>query len=325
MTVKRFLVYAVGTVSLMYLFGIWSGSQVDRDAVAAAEAEFGVSFEQQAVVLDEVTLNVVFVGPADGLPVILLHGYPEFWYSWRGVAAELGARGYRVIVPDQRGYNLSDKPASVDAYRLDVLARDIVALKKVLGYEKVFLAGHDFGGLVAWWTLILFPEHIERAVIVNKPHPYAAKFFPAEEETISWYRTFLQIPWVPGFVARLANWRVLSENLKATSNAGTFSDGVLDQYRTAWDREGAIHTMGKWYRANADFELEVDDIRISVPTQLLIAADDAFSALDLQMKTEEFLLDGEVVPLGVGTHWVIQEEPALIAGRLASFFLISAE
>ena len=311
---------AAALVAAAAIGGQISGNQPDRDAVAAAEETLNIKLESRMVSVGKIALHVVLAGPADGEPVILLHGYPEFWYAWRGPMTVLAKAGFRVIVPDQRGYNLSDKPSDVNAYRLDKLAGDVVGLADALGYKKVNLAGHDFGGLVSWWTVLLHPDRISKFAIVNKPHPYASKGYQTDEESISWYRTFLQIPGLPGYVGRLGNWGLLVKNLRGTSLPETFPEADMDQYRAAWDNDGAIHSMGAWYRANADFDMEIGDARISVPTLAVLAPDDAFSAIDLARRSALFLEEGEMRELETGTHWIIQEKPELIGNILKEFF-----
>jgi len=311
---------AVALIVAAAIGGQISGNQPERDAVAAAEEQWDIELESRMVSVGDVSLHVVLAGPADGKPVILLHGYPEFWYSWRGPMAVLAKAGFRVIVPDQRGYNKSEKPSDVDAYSLDKLAGDVVGLADALGYQKVNLAGHDFGGLVSWWTVLLHPDRIEKFAIVNKPHPYASKGYKTGEESISWYRTFLQIPGLPGYVGRLGNWGLLVKNLRETSLPETFPEVEMNQFRAAWDNDGAIHSMGAWYRANADFDMDIGDARVSVPTLAVIAPDDAFSPIDLARRSELFLEDGEVMELEAGTHWIIQEKPELIGTLLGQFF-----
>jgi epoxide hydrolase 4 len=307
-------------VTAALMAGQISGDQPKRDSVAAAQKQLGVELESRIITVGDVSLHVVLAGPADGEPVILLHGYPEFWYAWRGPMAVLAEAGFRVIVPDQRGYNLSDKPASIDAYKLDRLAGDVVGLADALGYDKFFLAGHDFGGQVTWWTLLLHPERVEKAVVINKEHPYANRNHKPSEDEIDWYMSFLQIPWLPGYVGRLGNWALLEKTLRETSLPGAFPDADLDQFRSAWDKDGAIHAMGKWYRANAKFEMDVGDARIAPPTLVIIAAGDAFTPIDLARRNVLFLENGEVRELDTGTHWVIQEEPLLIGRAMADFF-----
>ena len=318
MRIAKIVLGGAIAVAAIGFIGHFSGNQPDRDSVAAAREELGVELETRFVDVGDVTLHVVLAGPADGEPVVLLHGFPEFWYAWRGPLATLARAGFRVIVPDQRGYNLSDKPPNVDAYRIDRLAADVDGLIAALGYDDAFLAGHDWGGGVAWWTVLAHPERIRKFAVIDTPHPFAGRDFESADETVSWYRTFLQIPWIPGWTARLGNWAMLSNALRDTSRPGTFPDHAMDQFRSAWDRDGAIHTMGMWYRAPwVEFD---GDGRVAVPTLVLVAADDPYIPADLTRRSSLFLDQGEVRELGSGTHWVIQEEPERIGNILAEFF-----
>src|SRR5512139_3483673 len=118
-----------------------------------------------------IRLHVVQDGPEDGPLVILLHGFPEFWYGWKEYIGPLASAGFRVLVPDQRGYNLSDKPKGIAAYHIDYLTQDVLALLHSVGREKVFLVGHDWGAAVAWWFAMHYSQFLERLAILNVPHP----------------------------------------------------------------------------------------------------------------------------------------------------------
>src|SRR5258706_15116171 len=119
----------------------------------------------------EVSLHVAEAGPEDGAPVILLHGFPEYWFGWRHQIDALAQAGHRVIAPDQRGYNLSDKPKGVAEFDLDRLAGDVIGLANALGADQFSVVGHDWGAAVAWWIAELFSERVRRLVIMNAPHP----------------------------------------------------------------------------------------------------------------------------------------------------------
>ena len=108
-----------------------------------------------------IMLNVAFAGPVDGEPVFLLHGFPDFWFCWEDQMKALANEGFRVIAPDQRGFNQSEKPKGIEAYSQRNLAADIIGLANILGYNTFNLAGHDFGGLVCWTMATLYPEHIK--------------------------------------------------------------------------------------------------------------------------------------------------------------------
>ena len=116
-------------------------------------------------------MHTALAGPADGEPVILLHGFPEAWFGWENQIEALANAGFRVIVPDQRGYNLSSKPVGVENYQTRSLVKDIVGLAKTLGLDSFHLAGHDWGAMIAWSLAMVVPRRIKRLAIANVPHP----------------------------------------------------------------------------------------------------------------------------------------------------------
>jgi pimeloyl-ACP methyl ester carboxylesterase len=317
--VKKLLV-ALAVVVLLVAAGWISGNEPELDAVAAAEAELGVDLETSRVAVGDVSLFTVQAGPADGRPVLLLHGFPEFWYAWYRQVGALSAEGFRAIAPDQRGYAGSDKPPRVDDYAVEKLADDAAALIAALGHESACVAAHDWGGGVAWQLAIRHPERVRRLVVFDTPHPDAWRRGPSQEETTSWYRTFFQVPYLPEWVARLFHWRILAGSLVESSAPGAFPEAKLALYRSAWDRHGAFGTMVNWYRASFRSEpYSGPERRVAVPTLVAVAADDAFIPGDLTRRSGELLEDGRVVELGYGTHWVLQEEPEKTARIVADF------
>src|SRR4029450_10806201 len=117
-----------------------------------------------------IALHVVLAGPASGKPLIFLHGFPEFWFAWRRQIDHFVSSGYRVILPDQRGYNLSDKPAGIANYFIDVLARDIVGVLDTLAGSKAFVVGHDWGAAVSWYLAARYSDRIHRTAMLSVPH-----------------------------------------------------------------------------------------------------------------------------------------------------------
>lgn len=186
-----------------------------------------------------ITLHYAEAGPADGPPVVLLHGFPEFWAGWRDQIPALAAAGFRVIAPDQRGYNLSDKPQGVAAYDLDRLVEDVVALADHFDIAKLKLVGHDWGASVAWWLATTRPERLERLAIINAPHPAiwrkAMRDDPVQNKK-SWYVQMFRLPWLPEAMMKSRNYRGLSDGLVSSSRPGTFSEDVFPTI--AWPGRG---------------------------------------------------------------------------------------
>ena len=177
-----------------------------------------------------IKLHVVHAGPEDGPVVILLHGFPEFWYGWRKQIPFLAKSGFRVLTPDQRGYNLSDKPAGIRAYHLDQLAADIIGLAPVEG--KITLVGHDWGAFVAWWIAMKYGNRLQKMVILNAPHPVVMRRNLLKnkiQRKKSWYIFYFQLPWLPERMISKNNWEFAIRSLKASSGTGAFSEEDLER------------------------------------------------------------------------------------------------
>ena len=205
-----------------------------------------LSLEHEFIETNGVRLHVVCAGPEDGPLVVLLHGFPEFWYGWRKQIAALVDAGMRVVVPDQRGYNLSGKPREVQAYNIDVLAADVVGLIGSVGRNRASLVGHDCGGAVAWWVATLYPQHVDRLAILNMPHPWVMKRTLERswrQRRRSWYILFFQLPLLPDWALRRGNWRVLTRPLRASAPRAAFTDADLEPYTAAWPQPSAVRPI----------------------------------------------------------------------------------
>ena len=261
---------------------------------------------------NQVRLHVVQAGPADGQLVILLHGFPEFWYGWRYQIDTLAEAGFWVWSPDQRGYNLSDKPAGIAGYGIDTLAADVVGLIDAAGRKKAVVVGHDWGAAVAWWTAATYPERVERLVVLNVPHPVVMKQFASRDLgqiLRSWYIGFFQLPWLPETLSRLGNWAMLMRTLRKSSRPGTFPDADLQEYRKAWSQPGAFTAMVNWYRAALRKPpSRQPSIRITVPTLLIWGVRDQFLKREMAQPSIDLCDNGRVVYFENATHWVQHEE-----------------
>ncbi len=276
------------------------------------------------VEVNETTLHVVQAGPVDGPLLILLHGFPEFWYGWRAQIPYFAAAGYRVWAPDQRGYNLSAKPRGLDAYRIDLLASDVVGLVAAAGRERAYLVGHDWGAAVAWWTAVLYPERLYKLGILNVPHPLVmARHLrqSAAQLRKSWYMFFFQLPWVPEAATRVANWRAGVKALQGSSRPGTFTAEDLARYRLAWGRPGAFTGMLNWYRAMLQRPPKrVNDVRVQVPTFIIWGMQDMFLDYEMVEPSISLCADGRYRLIPEATHWVQHEEPEQVNQQLTQFF-----
>ena len=228
-----------------------------------------IKLEETFIKTNGIQLHTVMAGPQSGPPVVLLHGFPENWRCWiRQIPA--WPAGCRVIVPDQRGYNLSDKPKGLRIIASMTLVEDILGLIDALEYEKVNLVGHDWGALVAWMLAIKHPERLHRLGIINVPHPAVMwRFLQRDFEQMrrSLYALFFQLPWLPEMIMRIGNWRVAAMGCARSGKHNAFTDEDIEKYKEAWSQPGAMTAMLNWYRAAARHPPEItDDMRVHIRT-----------------------------------------------------------
>ena len=275
--------------------------------------------ESVAVDTNGISLHTRQAGPEDGPLVVLLHGFPEFWYGWHRQIKPLADAGYRVIVPDQRGYNRSDKPDGVDSYRIETLAADVVGLLDAADRETAAVAGHDWGAAVAWWLALSYPERIESLTAVNVPHPTVMETTlrnSLSQLRKSWYMFAFQLPALPEAISTANNCRVLRRGLTNSSRPGTFSATDLERYRAAWQQPDALTAMINWYRAMGRYRPQPPRQQVSVPTLVMWGRQDEFLASTMADESLDYCDDAELVSFPSATHWVLHEEPEETADEL---------
>lgn len=288
-----------------------------------AEDSLCSSNDWMMVETNGVSLHTGIVGPADGLPVVLLHGFPEFWYGWRHQIPALADAGYRVIVPDQRGYNRSEKPTGIGAYTVDTLAADVVGLLDALDYEQAQMVGHDWGAGVLWETLLRYPDRVDRAVPMNLGHPAVTEEFLTGKPSQllkSWYMFSFQVPKLSEWAYSVGNWRGLRWLMDSSNRGDTFTGADLDRYIEAWSRPGAFTGMLNWYRAL--FRGEVDDpqtLTVDAPTMLVWGARDPYLHSGMVEPSIEYCTDGRLELVEDATHWVHHEVPDRVNDLLLDF------
>jgi len=279
--------------------------------------------KHERITTNGVSLHVVTDGPKDGPLVILLHGFPEYWYSWRHQIPFLADQGFCVWAPDQRGYNESDKPDGVSAYSVAELAKDVMGLIDASGRDKVYLVGHDWGAVVAWWTAIHYPERLHKMAVLNVPHPVVMERTmrtSLKQLRMSWYIFFFQLPFLPELGFKRRGGRDMAEAMQRTARKGTFSDEDLDRYREAWAKPGAVTAMINWYRAIFRARPPIPrDTRIRVPTLLIWGARDVALSRQMAQPSIDMCDDGCLVLIEEATHWVQHDEPERVNQLLGDF------
>ncbi|NWG34418.1 MAG: alpha/beta hydrolase [Chloroflexi bacterium] len=275
-----------------------------------------------------ITLHVMQAGPKSGVPVMLLHGFPEFWYGWKNQIPALVEAGCRVIVPDQRGYNLSDKPKGVKNYRVDELVKDLLGLMDALDYEKVNLVGHDWGAVVAWTLAILHPQRLHRLGIMNVPHPAVMRRFlthDLEQIRRSWHIFFFQLPWLPERFMSANGWRGAVSALRGSSKIHTFTNEDIARYKEAWSQPGAMTSMINWYRAVIRHMPKLPkEPRVRVPTLMMWGMKDFALTHRMARPSMDYVEEGNLILFPEATHWVQHDEAEAVNHYLVDFIFDKA-
>ncbi|HKD24025.1 MAG TPA: alpha/beta hydrolase [Rhizomicrobium sp.] len=272
-----------------------------------------------------ISLYCAEAGPEDGPLVILLHGFPEFWYGWRNQIMPLVRAGYRVVAPDQRGYDESDKPKGVAQYDLDVLAADIVGLADTLGRNRVTLVGHDWGANVGWWAAANYPNRVERLAVLNAPHPAvwknAIRNNPAQRK-LSRYVATLGVPMLPEIALRWGGYGALIQALRGARV--NVSDAEIAKYRAAWAKPGALTAMLNWYRAflRKDLPLERQK-RLTMPVRIIWGVHDIYAVPELATESARLCDNAKILYVETATHWVAHDEPERVVRTLLEFLKTS--
>jgi pimeloyl-ACP methyl ester carboxylesterase len=265
-----------------------------------------------------------YVEAGHGPLVVLLHGFPEFWYGWRSQIAPLAAAGFRVVAPDTRGYNLSSRPQDVAAYDTGALAEDIAGLIRERGAESAMLVGHDWGGTLAWTLAMTHPEMVDRLAILNAAHPRKLSqglHHPGQLRR-SWYFFFFDLPDLPETVVHANNWHFFRHFLRDARPA--FTQEETDRYIEAWAQPGASTGMINYYRSSVrtpSKQAEAALSPIEAPTLVIWGDADHYLGSDLAEPEHDDVpnLD-RVERLDGASHWVHHDEAERVTQLLIDFF-----
>jgi pimeloyl-ACP methyl ester carboxylesterase len=277
----------------------------------------------------EVTLHVAEARPAhvgtgdvpNDVPlVVLLHGFPEFWWSWREQLKALSAAGMWVVAPDLRGYNESDKPVGVHAYEVENLAADVAGLVRALGREKAIVAGHDWGAVVAWTFAQEHPELLERLAILNVPHPLVMLKHLRRPKQMkkSWYIFFFQLPRIPEIFVSKNDYAFA----RYTFRSDGFDRETIEHYIDALRVPKAVTSAINYYRAAIRRAAtgRTPKMRHIAQKVLVIWGDkDKYLGKEMAEPPPSLVPHARVVHLPDATHWVQNDAAAEVNRLLIDF------
>lgn len=271
-------------------------------------------------------IRLHYVSQGEGELVLLLHGFPEFWYSWRHQIPAL-ARHYKVVVPDLRGYNDSEKPAR--GYDIDTLTADIYSLIENLGYSRAHVVGHDWGGAIAWNLAQKFPQYLNRLALLSAPHPQRftqEMLSNLDQLRRSWYILAFQVPGLPEWLIQL-NLRQFIRNMfqEQAVRKGAFTEENAQIYQAALEKPGAIAAALNHYRQlflprQWMQTLGRSPDPIVVPTLVLWGDEDSLLSHTLTEGLDHLIAAPFKLKLVPHCgHWIQQEAPETVNRELLAF------
>ena len=275
----------------------------------------------QYIVTNGIRLHYVTQG--EGPLIVLLHGFPEFWYSWRYQIPFLAEHGYTVVAPDLRGYNETDKPRK--GYDIPTLLRDIEGLVRGLGQQKACIVGHDWGGVLAWAFAMNYPEITESLIVMNAPHPAAMmrEMRTFKQLRKSWYVFAFQIPWLPEYMLGRNNANKIGRMLRgAALQKSAFPNDVTARYQEAMSKPGAIKAAISYYRQlfrRLPISFKSYAVQIKAPTLLIWGEKDIALGIELSTGLERWVNDIQIKRIPDSGHWVQQEQPEKVNQYMLDF------
>lgn len=278
--------------------------------------------------LDGIRLHYAETGKHHPDLVLLIHGFPEFWYSWRHQLAALGEH-YHVVAPDMRGYNLSERPLRVEDYAMEVLVKDVIGLIDYFGAEKAAVVGHDWGAGIAWAVAQMHPERVSKLAVMQVPPAAAWRANLTFKQFMkSWYMLFFQLPRVPEFLIGMRDLDGIDRTFRdKVVTKGAFSDSDIERYKEAMRRPGALTAAVNYYRANVgrvfrkpDVSEAARDSRVQAPT-LFIFAEQDFAIIPATVRGVGKFVNAPYTELRIpeSGHWVQNEAPEKVNEALLKF------
>lgn len=278
------------------------------------------SWQHEYITTNGVKLHYVTQG--NGALMLMLHGFPEFWYSWRHQIPEF-ADNYQVVALDLRGYNDSDKPKAQSAYVMDEFIKDIEGVITGLGYDKCVLVGHDWGGAIAWNFAYSRPQMVEKLIILNIPHPakMAEGLRTPQQLLRSWYMFFFQLPEIPEALIQASDYQLIDTAFTAelvNKNALTKAD--IEAYKNAVSKRGALTAMLNYYRNITHQRMLSSDWSIlEVPTLMIWGEEDVALGKELTYNTQAYVRNLQIKYIANAGHLVQQEQPQLVNQYMREF------
>ena len=270
-----------------------------------------MSIQGRKMTINGFDLNVVVEG--EGEPILLLHGFPDSNYVWRGVIPRLKEAGYQVIAPDQRGFGLSDAPEGVENYDMELIAKDAVAILDELGIEKAKLVAHDWGAMIGWLLAGTYPERFESYVAISVGHSkaYAAAGF--EQKRKGWYVLFFQLRGIAEKAMMANDWSLFRKTVN--------DHPEVDHWIEDLSRPGRLTAGMDWYRANMSKLWKAEFPRVKIPVLGIWSSDDVALAEDQMIGSAAYVdASWQYERMEGVSHWIPVDEPDGLSDLILDYY-----
>lgn len=260
--------------------------------------------------------GIHYIDSGNGPIVVLIHGFPEFSYSWRKQIPALHAAGFRTIAIDLPGYNESEKPRDVDAYSLSSVVKQVARLIEHLG-APVMVVGHDWGALTAWFLAMTRPELVRKLVVLNVPHPaaFSREMRRSTRQKLKMaYQLLFQPPVIPEMLMRVALPLMLRKG-------GRFTEDEIAEYKKAWAKPGALRGMANYYRAMRTHRHDLRKLiaKIELPTLLIWGEYEPVFNRESSEGFDEWVTNARVARVARAGHFVQTDQPEKVNEILIEF------
>jgi pimeloyl-ACP methyl ester carboxylesterase len=260
-------------------------------------------------------IQLHYVTQGEGDLILFLHGFPEFWYSWRKQISAF-ANDRKVVALDLRGYNDSDKPKSAQAYVMSEFIQDVKGVIEGLGYDRCVLVGHDWGGAIAWNFAYAYPQMVEKLVVLNLPHPakFAEGLRSPQQLLRSFYIFLFQLPLLPELAIQANDYQLVELAFKGMAiDQFAFTEADIEAYKTAFAKRGVATAALNYYRNVFQQNITPKNWGIlTVPTLMIWGENDTALGKELTYGTQDYVENFQIQYISNCSHWVQQEQPELV-------------
>lgn len=271
--------------------------------------------EEKYIETNGIKLHTMIIG--SGEPLLLIHGFPDFWYGWKNIILGLKDK-YRLIIPDMRGFNLSDKPKGADNYEMKYIIEDIKELGEALNLGKFNLAGHNYGGAAVWAFAAKYPELLNKLIIINAPHvQIMTRLLRTDDEQrkASSYMLTFKEPNCEKLLMAENFQKIRTMFFGKTKRKGGYNELDEEKYIEAWSQPGALTGGLNWYRAPVtNFYSE-----IKVPTLVIHSVNDTYFTIKILEGLSDYVKDLKILHIENASHWIKIDAPEVVVSSIKEF------